>query len=115
MSINEKDRLDLRQEFERLFNNKRIAEIAMQAMPPIDYSQLATKEDLAALDARLTGDMSQLRGEFAQLRGEFAQLRGEMHGEFGKIRSEAATNLRLTIGSQFATAALIIGWVSATA
>ena len=69
-------------------------------MPPIDYRQLATKQDVAALRSELKGDM--------------AQLRGEMHGEFGKVRSEAANNLRMMIGTQFATAALIIGWVSAS-
>ena len=100
MSINENDRLDLRQELERIFNNPRIAEIAMEAMPPIDYSQLAYKRDLDALGTRLDG--------------EIAELRGEMQGEFGKIRSEAANNLRLMIASQFATTALIMGWVSAS-
>jgi len=50
----------------------------------------------------------------AALRGEMAALRGEMHGEFGKVRSEAANNLRLMLASQFATAALIIGWISAS-
>ena len=93
MTASENDRLDLRQEFERIFNNPRIAEIAMEALPPIDYTQLATKEDL-----RVTA----------------IELRGEMHGEFGKIRAEAANNLRLMLASQFATAALIIGWISAS-
>jgi len=50
----------------------------------------------------------------SELKGDMAQLRGEMHGEFGKVRSEAANNLRMMIGTQFATAALIIGWVSAS-
>ena len=127
MTINEKDRLDLRQEFERLFNNKRIAEIAMKALPPIDYAELATKRDLDALSAELRGEMAglrgELRGEMAELQGNFAkleakvdggfaELRGEMSGEFGKVRSEAANNLRLILASQFTTAALIIGWVS---
>ena len=147
MTSTEKDRLDLRQEFERLFTNKRLAEIAMEAMPPIDYAQLATKRDLDAVNAELQGEMAGLRGELrgemaglraelsaeiSELRGNFAkleakvdggfatvdgsvaELRGGMSGEFGMVRSEAANNLRLMIASQFTTAALIIGWVSAT-
>ena len=52
MTINEKDRLDLRQELEKIFSNPRFADTAMEAMeamPPIDYAQLATKRDLDGL------------------------------------------------------------------
>ena len=67
MTTSENDRLDLRQEFERIFNNPRIAEIAMEAMPPIDYAQLSTKQDLNALGAELRGEMAELRGDMHQL------------------------------------------------
>lgn len=70
---------------------------AIESMPLIDYAQLATKQDL---NAQLTGGM--------------AGLRGELHGELGKVRTEAANNLRMMMASQFATAALIIGWISAS-
>ena len=113
MTINEKDRLDLRQELERVFSNPRFAEIAMEAMPPIDYAQLATKRDLDAFGAELRGEIAELRGEFAELRGEFAESKGELATEFAKVRTEAANNLRLVLASQLGTAALIIGWVSA--
>ena len=57
MKITEKDRLDLRQELERVFTNPRLAEIAMEAMPPIDYSRLATKDDLSSQIALLNGEL----------------------------------------------------------
>ncbi len=94
MTINEKDRLDLRQEFERLFNNPRIAEIAMEAMPPIDYTQLATKRDLDALGAELRGEMSglsgELRGEMAELRGSFAKLEAKVDAGFANVEGRFA-------------------------
>lgn len=72
---------------------------AMEALPPIDYSQLAYKRDLDALDAGV--------------RGEIAELRGEMHGEFGKVRSEAANNLRYVMGGQLATIGILGTWITA--
>ncbi len=135
MTINEKDRLDLRQEFERLFNNTRIAEIAMEAMPPIDYAQLATKRDLDALGAELRGEMAglsgELRGEMAELRGEMAELRGnfakleanvdggfakvggaiaELRGEMHKLN---ATTLRSVFAAQLTTMVMLGAWVTA--
>lgn len=65
MSTNERDRLDLRQALEEVFADERIAQIAMDAMPPIDYSQLATKQDLALLSAELRGEMAEFRGEMS--------------------------------------------------
>lgn len=88
MSITENDRLDLRQALAETLKSERLAEIAMTAMPPIDYDRLATKDDLATVESALRGDMSQVRGEFAELRGEFAELRGEFADLKGEVRSE---------------------------
>ncbi len=85
MTINENDRLDLRQEFERIFADKRIADIAMEAMPPIDYAQLATKRDLDALEAG---------------------LRGELKGDI-------ANNLRVMLAAQVTTMMMLGAWVAA--
>ena len=88
MTINEKDRLDLRQELERLFSNPRLATIAMEAMPPIDYSQLATKSDLAALETRLVGTFAGIDGQFTAIDGRFDALEGRftaIDGQFTAI------------------------------
>ena len=110
MTINENDRLDLRQEFERIFNNPRIAEIAMEAMPPIDYAQLATKQDLNALSAELRGEMTGLRGE---LRGEMAELRGEMAELRGDMHQLNATTVRTMIAGNLVTIGVLGAWITA--
>ncbi len=102
MTINENDRLDLRQEFERIFNNPRIAEIAMEAMPPIDYAQLATRQDLNALDAKLGGEMSELRGE---MKAGLAELRGDMH-------QLNATTVRTMVAGNIVTIGVLGAWIT---
>jgi len=127
MTTNEKDRLDLRQALEELFADQRLAEIAMQAMPPIDYSKLATTRDVGASAAELRGEFSELRGEFAGLKGEFAELKGEfaeLKGEFAELRGEfaelgarvdtaMANNLRTIVASQVATMLMLGAWLTA--
>jgi hypothetical protein len=62
------------------------ATLLMAAIPPLEWSELATKHDLDSLRVELRAEMAELRGE---LRGEMAELRGEMRG----LRSEM-TGLR---------------------
>ncbi|MEZ5230876.1 MAG: hypothetical protein R2710_30640 [Acidimicrobiales bacterium] len=106
MKATEKDRLDLRQELERVFSNKRFAEIAMEAMPPIDYDRLATKDDVAALGV-------ELRGEMAVLRGEMAELRGDMKTEIVAVRGEIVTLGRQLLLGQLTTMVMLGAWVAA--
>jgi hypothetical protein len=103
MTINENDRLDLRQELERIFSDKRLADIAMEAMPPIDYANLATKRDLDTFSAELRGEMSELG---SGIRVEMAELRGD-------FKSDMGTNLRLTIAGQLTTMMMLGAWVAA--
>ena len=80
------------------------AETLMESLPPVVWSQLATKDDLAALEERLRAEMNgqfaQLRGEFAELKGEFAELKGEfaeLKGDLAEFKGEVALQLaRLT-------------------
>ncbi len=58
------------------------AETLMESLPPVVWSQLATKDDLAALENRLRAEM---KGEFALLRGEFVELKGELTGIDGEL------------------------------
>ena len=88
MTINENDRLDLRQELERIFADKRLADIAMEAMPPIDYEQLATRAGLEI-------------------------LRGEMSGLRGELKSDIANNLRVMLAAQLTTMMMLGAWVAA--
>lgn len=111
----------------------------MEAMPPIDYAQLATKQDLNALDAKLTGEMTGLRGElsgemaelraevrgnmagleakvdsgFARVSGDFAELRGEMAELRGDLKSDIAGNLRYMVAAQITTMMMLAAWITA--
>jgi len=102
MSTNEADRLDLRQAFEVVFGDERLARIAMEAMPPIDYSQLATKQDLAVHSAELRGDMAELKGEMGML---FAALDG-------KIEAKSAESIKVTVLTMLTIAIMLGGYVT---
>ncbi len=76
------------------------------AMVPPDWTQLATKHDLAVMSAELRGDMAELRtelktdmaeprtefaglqGHFTGLEGKIAELRGDMNAGFASLRAE---------------------------
>ena len=68
------------------------AETLMAQLPPYDWPDLATKQDLA----ELRGDMEQLRTDFkgeieqlrTELKGDMAQLRGELKGDVVQLRGE---------------------------
>lgn len=66
------------------------ARTIMESLPPMRWDQLATKDDLKALEERL---VNKFGGEFNKVYGEFAKFRGEMNGEFAKVDGEFA-NLR---------------------
>jgi hypothetical protein len=84
MTIDENTRLDLRQWFETNMG-ERLARAVMEAMPPIDYDQLATKTDVELLGRELRAEMGQLR---AELRAEMGELRAELRAEMGELRAE---------------------------
>lgn len=113
MTTNEKDRLDLRQALEDLFADQRLAEIAMQAMPPIDYSKIATTRDVGVSAAELRGEFAELSGEFAGLRGEFAELRGEFAELGARVDTAMANNLRTIVAGQVATMLMLGAWLTA--
>ncbi len=92
MKATEQDRLDLRQELERVFENPRLAKIAMDAMPPIDYDRLATKDEMNGLGTMLRGEMAQLRGdvtkEIAGVQTQITGLRGDVTKELAGVQTQ---------------------------
>ena len=132
MSVTEAQRLTLRTSLVAVIGEPATT-VLMEAMPPIDYDNLATKADLTVLrtdmdarfamvDARFVALSAELRGEMAELRGdlrsEMAELRGDLRGEMaelrGELRSEMATQTRILVGTHIASllgfAALILGF-----
>jgi hypothetical protein len=67
------------------------AEALMSLLPPVGWADVATKQDLRALEDSLRGDIAELRGE---TRGAIGDLRAEMHHEIGLVRSEIAQQTR---------------------
>ncbi len=96
MATDEKDRLDLRNEFARLMDS-RLADIAMEAMPNLDYNQLATKTDVSNLGVELRGEMTELRTEMGELRAdlgtEMGELRADLRTEMGELRTDLRTEM----------------------
>jgi len=103
-----------------------LAEIAMNAMPPIPFHEFVTKADLHAGLGELRGElkadigevraeMGELRGEMGELRGEMGELRGELRGEMGKLRgdlqSAMATQFRILVGAQLATLVAVVSLI----
>ena len=105
--------LDFRNELERVFQNPRFADIAMEAMPPIDYDKLATKDNLNALGSDLRAEMADLRGD---LRTEMADMRGELRVEMANMRSDMnekfVSQMRLAMLMQLVTLGTIVSYLS---
>ena len=102
MAISENDRLDLRQALERVLD-ERLAAIAMEAMPPLDYEQFATKADLENLEIRLS---SRIDGLESSMHREIHQFRGDL---FAAMNSQ----FRLLIGMQLAMFLGLGTWITA--
>lgn len=95
--IDENTRLDLRRWFEDHMGPD-LARAVKEAMPPLDYDQLARRDDVER-SAALT--RSELRREMAELRTELktemAELRGEMAELRGDLRNDLAQQTRLLV------------------
>ncbi len=100
MPIDERLRLDIRQWFTEHMNPD-MADAIMEAMPPIDFTDLATRRDLEGSQTLMRGEMSdlttQLRGEMSdlrhELRADMADLRTELHTDMTELRHELRTDM----------------------
>lgn len=65
------------------------AETLMESLPPVVWSQLATKDDLGALEERLMSAMDTKFTEFkSEIRGELTEFKSEIRGELGVMKGE---------------------------
>ena len=126
--ITERDRLHLRDKLIETIG-ERNAEVLMEALPPMRYDQIATKQDvlsvrrdlgqeiaavrrdlgqeIGAARADLQGQVDGLRAELratretleARIDASEARLRGEMAAMKGELSSEMAANLRVTVAA----------------
>ena len=118
MAVDEKTRLDLRRAFEELLGPA-LANVAMEAMPPLDYDQLASKSDVDHVRIEVRGELAQLRGELksdmaelrTEVKGDIAELRIEMKTEIASLHLQMAKNLRTTVITQVGSMAAFAGFV----
>jgi hypothetical protein len=60
----------------------------MESMPPVDWSDLVTKQDLALTTRELRTEMGELRVELKNEMGDLRSEMGDMRSEMGDMRSE---------------------------
>ncbi len=84
MSTNDKARLELHRRLDSVLGAEE-ASTLMSHLPPVTWDQVATKDDLRALEANLRAEISVnasgLRTEMADLRTEMAHLRTDLRTE----------------------------------
>ena len=100
MSTNDKARLELHRRLEAVLGAEE-ASTLMSHIPPVTWDQVATKDDLRALEASLRSEISVsasgLRAEMADLRTdlrtEMAELRTELRTDMADLRTEFRTDM----------------------
>ncbi len=96
MAITESERYQLVEGLIEVLGMER-AETLLKSILLEGREQLATKQDLEVVDARLRGEFGTLRGEFGtrfgELRGDFGTRFGELRGDFGELRGSIHSDL----------------------
>jgi len=89
MSTNEKARRELHRRLESVLGAEE-ASTLMSHLPPVTWDQVATKDDLRALEANLRAEISV---SASGLRAEMAELRTEVRTEISGVRAEVHTGM----------------------
>lgn len=66
----------------------------MEAMPPIDYSHLATRQDVAIVSAELRAEMADLKGA---LKSDMGELKVEFADLTGQVTAALALNIKVLV------------------
>jgi len=88
VTVDERTRLRIRQWFLQQMADEEMADAIMESMPPVDWSDLVTKQDLALTTRELRTEMGELRVELKNEMGDLRSEMGEMRSEMGDMQSE---------------------------
>lgn len=91
MTINEQQRVRLHQSLERQIGED-MAGLLMSSLPPFDWNQIATKDDLKVFATR-----EEINVKFAEMDVKFTELRAESNVKFAELRAEIAEHEKETI------------------
>jgi hypothetical protein len=98
MLTDQRTRHELFKRFEELLGPE-LAGAYMELHPPIDWEQLATKADLAVLEASTRAGMSDLRGEMCdvetRLHGDIQNLDTSLRGEMCDVETRLRGDIRV--------------------
>ena len=89
MSTNDKARLELHRRLESVLGAGE-ASTLMSHLPPVTWDQVATQDDLRAVEANLRAEISV---SASGLRAEMAELRSEVRTGMADLRTEVRTGL----------------------
>ncbi len=103
MTASEQKRFELREGLIDLLGQDK-AETLMEALPPVSWDQLATKNDLNTLAVvigaeftKVASEFTAVRGELTAVRGEFTAVRGEFTEQIGEVHKEIAGQTRTMV------------------
>ena len=77
MAPTEAERFELREGLRDVLEEEHVTTL-MESLPPMDWHELATKSDLAALEERMNARFEGLDARFERVDARFTEMRGEM-------------------------------------
>ncbi|MDE0066585.1 MAG: hypothetical protein OXN44_06905 [Acidimicrobiaceae bacterium] len=85
--MSEQKRFELREELIEFIGQDK-AETLMEALPPVSWDQLATKDDLNTLETVIGAEFTKVAAEFTAVGAEFTAVRGELAEQIGEVHKE---------------------------
>lgn len=118
MTVEERDRLALFEALKASIGSDH-AMTFLELVPPVGWSDIATKDDLYAVERSLRGEMAELRGdlrsEMAELRSDMAELRSESRSGLAQLATEIHRSSRQMMALHLGTMIAIFGYLLAAA